>query len=295
LRLLVIGGWGQLGADIAQAGVPRHELTRPPHSELDVTDAQAVERAIAEARPDVVINAAAFHKVELCELDPQRAYAVNAAGALNVARSARRAGARTVFISTDYVFDGERPGGYAEDDVVAPLNVYGLSKAAGEAAVRTADPSALVVRGSGLFGHAGSSGKGGNFVDNMIKRARAGEPLTVVDDQVFAPTSTRDMAERILQFVEREAPPGNYHAANGGSCSWYALARRAVELSGLDTRVTPSRTGDAPVRRPRTSVLLDTKSGPLGLPPSRSWEDALAWYLANRPEPATPGSRAPRR
>lgn len=286
MRLLVFGGWGQLGSDLALAADGRHDLVRPRHAEVDVTDPTAVAAAVEAARPDVVIDAAAFHKVELCETHPEQAFAVNAVAPFHVARAARAAGARTVFISTDYVFDGSTADGYREDDPVGPLNVYGISKVAGEAAVRLADPNALVVRGSGLFGHAGSAGKGGNFVDNMLAKARAGEALSIVDDQRLAPTATRDMAERILLFLEADAPPGIYHAANAGSTSWYGLARRAFELAGVEATVTPRPTGESPVRRPVTSILRDTKSAALGLPPNRSWEDALRWYLDARPTPA---------
>jgi dTDP-4-dehydrorhamnose reductase len=293
MRLVVLGGWGQLGSDIAAAAEGRHEIVRPRHADLDVTDGDALASVLGKVRPDSVINAAAFHKVELCETDPARAYAVNALGALLVARAARAIGARSVYISTDYVFDGEQRQGYAEDEGVGPLNAYGLSKAAGEAAVHQADPDALVVRGSALFGHAGSAGKGGNFVDNMITRARSGQPLAVVDDQVFAPTATRDLAERILQLLEHEAPPGTYHGANAGSCSWFELARFAIQLAGVDAEISPRATADdEPVRRPRYSVLLDTKAVALGLSPARSWQDALAWYLANRPAVVVAGNTA---
>jgi dTDP-4-dehydrorhamnose reductase len=285
MKILVFGGWGQLGSDLAIAAVDGHELVRPHHGEVDVTDAEAVARVVAAERPHAVVNAAAFHKVELCEEDAVRAFTVNAVGALNVARAARNVGARTVYISTDYVFDGKGTGGASEDDTVRPLNVYGVSKAAGEAAVRQADPDAMIVRGSGLFGHAGSAGKGGNFVDNMIARARSGQPLSIVDDQIFAPTATHDMAGRILLLLDRGVPAGNYHAANAGSCSWYELARTAIEIEGISADVSPRPTGETPVRRPAFSVLLDTKSAALGLPPNRSWEEALRWYLANRPTP----------
>lgn len=287
MRLLVFGGWGQLGSDLALVAAGRHELVRPRHADLDITDAAAVRVLTEDVRPDAVIDAAAFHKVELCELDPERSFAVNAVAPLHLARAARDVGARTVFISTDYVFDGTRTEGFREDDPVGPLNVYGLSKAAGEAAVRQADPGALVVRGSGLFGHAGSAGKGGNFVDNMIARARAGEALSIVDDQHLAPTATHDMAERILLLLEANAPPGRYHAANAGSTTWHGLATRAIELAGVSASVLPRPTGESPVRRPASSVLLDTKSATLGLPPNRSWEDALRWYLEARPGPAS--------
>jgi len=293
MRLVVLGGWGQLGTDVAAVAAGRHEVVRPRHEDLDVTDGQALASVLGTVRPDAVINAAAFHKVELCEADPAQAFAVNALGGLLVARAARAVGARNVYISTDYVFDGEQRQGYTEDDRVGPLNAYGVSKAAGELAVRQADPDAIVVRGSGLFGHAGSAGKGGNFVDNMIARARSGQPLSVVDDQVFAPTATRDMADRVLQLLEREAPSGIYHAANSGSCSWFEFARSAIQFAGLDTVISPRATGvDEPVRRPRYSILLDTKASAVGLPPSRSWQDALAWYLANRPEVVVAGHTA---
>jgi dTDP-4-dehydrorhamnose reductase len=286
MKVLVVGGWGQLGSDLAAVAGSAHEVVRPRHGELDVVDGAATQSLIGGARPDAVINAAAFHKVELCEEEPRRAFEVNTLGALNVARAARSAGAQCVFVSTDYVFAGDRPDGCAEDDEVRPLNVYGVSKAAGEAAVREAAPDSLIVRGSGLFGHAGSAGKGGNFVDNMIARAKTGQPLSIVDDQIFSPTSTHDMAERILLLLERRVPPGTYHVANGGSCSWYLLARTALHMAGVQADVSPRATGEGVVRRPRWSTLLDTKTARLGLPASRSWEDALQWYLASRPEPA---------
>ena len=282
MRLLVFGGWGQFGSDLAAAAGGRHELNRPPHAEVDVTDSDRVERVVAADRPDAVIDAAAFHKVELCEEDPSMAFAVNAVGALNVARAARAAGASCAFVSTDYVFDGENPHGYTEDHPVAPLSVYGVSKAAGEGLVRGACPDSLVVRGSGLFGHAGSSGKGGNFVETMLSKAAAGEAISVVDDQIFAPTATRDMAERILLLLERRVPPGIYHAANTGSCSWYQFARAIFELAGVDARLSPRPAGEQAVRRPRSSILLDTRTAVLGLPPSRPWREALAWYLKTR-------------
>ncbi len=292
MRILVFGGWGQLGADLASAAEGRHDLIRPTREQADVTDPEAVAAEVAAAVPHAVIDAAAFHKVELCEEDPTRSFAVNAVGALNVARACRVVGARAVFVSTDYVFDGENPGGYVEDAVVGPLSVYGVSKVAGELATRNACPDSLVVRGSGLFGHAGSSGKGGNFVETMLAKASAGEAISVVDDQTFAPTSTRDMAERIFLLLERRVPPGTYHVANVGSCSWFQFARRTFELAGLSPDLTPRPAGEQAVRRPRSSILLDTRSDLLGLPRNRTWEDALAWYLEHRPARAAAGRGA---
>jgi dTDP-4-dehydrorhamnose reductase len=282
MKLVVLGGWGQLGADLALAAEGRHELIRPRRSEADVTDGDSLAAAVLAHRPDAVLDLAAFHKVELCEQDPQTTFRVNAVGAIHAAWAARSAGARFVFVSSDYVFDGERPGGYGEDDPTGPLNVYGVSKVAGERGAMVACPDALVVRGSGLFGHAGSSGKGGNFVETMLAKAAAGESISVVDDQVFAPTSTRDMAERMLLLLERRVPPGIYHTANAGSCSWHGFARAIFDLAGIEADLSPRPAGEQPVRRPRFSVLLDTKSVRLGLPASRPWEEALAWYLQTR-------------
>lgn len=283
MRLVMLGGWGQLGSDLVSVAEGRHDLIRPPHAEVDVTDESQVGAAVRRARPDVVIDAAAFHKVELCEEDPGRSFAVNAVGGWNAARAAASAGARSVYVSTDYVFDGLKPEGYDEESTPAPINVYGVSKAAGERLVRNACPDSLIVRGSGLFGHAGSSGKGGNFVETMLAKAGAGEAISVVDDQVFSPTSTRDMAERILLLLERGVPSGIYHAANRGACSWYQLAEEIFRAAGLDPDLSPRPAGDQAVRRPSSSVLLDTRSAALGLPSSRSWQEAVRWYIEARP------------
>ncbi len=284
MRILLVGGSGQLGTDLRAVAVGRHEVAAPQHAEADVTDPVSLERAVKEHEPHAVIDAAAFHKVELCEADPTTSFAVNAVGAGNVAKAARAGGARCVFVSSDYVFDGEKPDGYAEDDPPRPVNVYGASKVAGELVVAQACPDAVVVRGSGLFGHAGSSGKGGNFVETMLAKAASGESISVVDDQVFAPSSTRDMAERILLLLERQVPPGTYHVANDGSCSWYRFARTIFELEAIDADLSPRPAGEQAVRRPRWSILLDTKSERLGLPRARAWQDALAWYLERRRE-----------
>jgi dTDP-4-dehydrorhamnose reductase len=216
---------------------------------------------------------------------------VNAVGAWNVGRAAAGVGARHVFISTDYVFEGDAEIGYGEDDLPAPVNLYGLSKAAGERAVRLACADTLVVRGAGLFGHAGSSGKGGNFVETMLAKADVGEAISVVDDQVVSPTATHDLAERILLLLEHGALPGLYHAVNAGSCSWFGFAAAIFRLAGVSPALEPRTTTEADVPRPRRSVLLDTKTGALGLPPMRPWEDSLGWYLDQRPEaPASSGN-----
>ncbi len=240
--------------------------------------------AVEDARPSIVLNAAAFHKVERCETEPALALATNESGARNVARAAATGDARCIFVSTDYVFDGTSGLPYAEDDPVSPISMYGRSKVAGERAVLESASDALVIRTSGLFGHAGSSGKGGNFVETIIAKAENDETISVVDDQVFSPTSTRDLAERILLLAEGHVPAGIYHATNDGQCSWYELARMTLDQAGLPADLSPTRTDpNGPVRRPPFSVLLDSKGMALGLPRPRHWKEALAWYLAERP------------
>ncbi len=282
MRIFLLGGWGQLGVDFAEVAGRRHDIIRPRHSELDIADARAVQRAVSTACPDVVIDAAAFHDIAQCESEPALAFDVNAVGALHVARAGDRVGARVVYISTDYVFDGKQTEGYREADPTRPLNVYGITKAAGEAVVRALSTDSLVVRTSGLFGHSGSAHKGPNFVDRMLAMGSRGEALSIVDDQVFSPTAAYDLAKRLLLLLEHRVPPGTYHAANTGACSWYELARRAFRFVGMEANITPRMAVDTLVRRPKFSVLLDTKSRGLGLPPMRPWDEALQWYIAQR-------------
>lgn len=286
MRLLAFGGWGQLGTDLhARAEERSHQMTRPRHADADVTDEASIRRAVEEAGPDAVFDLAAFHRVEACEEQPGLALQVNAVGAWNVARAAAAAGARCCYVSSDYVFSGQSEGGYREEDPTGPVNVYGASKAAGEWLTRMACPDSIVARGSGLFGHAGSSGKGGNFVETMLAGAASGRPMSVVDDLVFSPTSTWDMAGRMLDLLERGAPPGTYHLANAGSCSWFEFAAAIFELAGVDADLSPTSSPRDGVRRPRCSVLIDGRTVKVGLPPNRSWRDALAWYLKGRTDP----------
>jgi dTDP-4-dehydrorhamnose reductase len=283
VRVLVFGGWGQLGSDLVAVAHGRHEVIRPRHDAVDVERMNDVTAILEEVRPAAVVNAAAFHKLELCESDPVRSYSTNERGAKNVARAAAALGARCVYISTDYVFDGEKGAPYTEDDPVSPVSVYGRSKAAGERAVLGSGPAAAVVRTSALFGHAGSSGKGGNFVETMLAKGIGAESISVVDDQISSPTATRDLAARLLLLLEEDVPGGVYHVTNAGYCSWYELAREALRLARIDADLTPVKTNpNAEVRRPPFSAMLDTRGTALGFAPLRDWQDALAWYVAER-------------
>jgi dTDP-4-dehydrorhamnose reductase len=278
--ILLIGANGQLGTDLA-ALLEGPGLITLTHRDLDVTDPIAVARTIAEVAPATVLNTAAFHRVDDIEADPRLAFLVNAVAVHHLARACARHGARLVHFSTDYVFGGIGPGPYREDAVPAPLSAYGVSKLAGERLVRQASPRHLVIRSAGLYGVAGSSGKGGNFVETMLRLAREGKPIRVVADQVLTPTYTADLADAVVRLLAVEPPGGIYHLTNGGACSWFEFARRIFALSGLhpDLAPTTSEAFGAAAQRPPHSVLVDTRLAALGLAPLRPWPDALRAYL----------------
>jgi dTDP-4-dehydrorhamnose reductase len=279
VRFLVVGATGQLG----QALVPRlgdDVVWSGGSTELDIRDADAVARVVHGARPDVVINAAAYNNVDRAETDVLEAFAVNAAGPLHLARAASAVEALIVHISTDYVFDGRQPEPYTEDDCPRPLGVYGASKLAGESLVIASGCPSLVVRTSGMFGAGGSKAKGGCFVDRILERARAGEGLRVVSDQVFSPTYAPDLAVAVIALIGHGAR-GLFHVTNAGSCSWHGLAAATLELSGLDKPVEEIRARNliAPARRPPHSILSKARYDELGLPVLRAWSAALEEYL----------------
>jgi dTDP-4-dehydrorhamnose reductase len=279
LRALVTGAGGQLGrALVARLGAGAARSLR--REELDVADAAAVASAVRAARPDVVINAAAYNRVDHAETEPATALAVNATGVLHLARAAGEAGALFVHVSTDYVFDGALSRPYIEEDAPRPLSVYGISKRAGEMMVEAVGAPALLVRTSGVFGPGGSRAKGGSFVDRILDRARAGGPLRVVDDQVFAPTYAPDLAQALVALVEGGAR-GLVHVASEGSCTWHELAVATLDLARLEVPVERIRTADlgAPARRPPYSVLSTARYRGLGHAPLRPWRGALAEML----------------
>jgi dTDP-4-dehydrorhamnose reductase len=276
VRAFVTGAGGQLGrALVAQLGAAlAGAATR---EELDVRDATAVREAVLAARPDVVFNAAADNRVDAAESDPEAALAVNARGAENVARAAAKAGALAVHVSTDYVFDGRKTSPYEVDDPPHPLGAYGRSKREGETLVLGLGAPALVVRTSGVFVARGSKAKGGSFVDRILSRARRGEPLRVVADQVFSPTYAPDLAEGLVALVERQAAPGLYHLSNAGACSWHEMAEAALREAGIDAPVAPITTAElgAAAPRPAYSVLSNARAVAAGVAPLRPWREAL--------------------
>ena len=280
MRVAVIGSTGQFGQDLMW--VFGEEAVEFAHRDLDVTDETGVVSTIQSARPDWVLNTAAFHRVDDCELDPATSFAVNATGALNVARAAAEIGSGVVFYSSDYVFGGEerqRDQAYEEGDRPDPLSVYGTTKVAGEQLVAQANERHLVVRSAGLYGTA-TSRKGWTFPELMINKARSDGAVRVVTDQVLSPTFTADLAQKTKELIEHDAS-GLFHLTNAGECSWFEFARGAFDIAGVEAEMEPigSEQLKQRARRPPYSALDSARLAAVGVSPMRPWEEALEDYL----------------
>ncbi|HVZ47940.1 MAG TPA: dTDP-4-dehydrorhamnose reductase [Gemmatimonadaceae bacterium] len=279
----VIGGNGQLGSDlIAAFGRRGYDARALTHAELRVENERSVADAIAAMTPAVVVNTAAFHVPAQCEAEPERAFAVNAVGARNVARAAEAAGAACVYVSTDYVFDGAKRAPYVEQDARNPLNVYGASKAVGEDLAMASAPGAIVARVSGLYGTVPCRAKGTNFVMSMLRAARERPEVRVVTDEILTPTPSAVAADAIAELVEVRAA-GTFHLTCEGECSWYEFARAIFDEAGLTTPLLPITSRDLPpaVARPAYSVLDNAAWRALGRPALPHWRAALGAFLGD--------------
>jgi dTDP-4-dehydrorhamnose reductase len=283
MKVLLIGANGQLGSDLVKVLQAAGDTVVPvTHAQLDVCSEERVAEVMAQAKPEVVISTAAYHRVEDCETNAAQAFQVNGIGAMNLARACNRFGAVLANFSTDYVFDGKKNGAYKETDPPSPLSVYGTSKVLGEHLVAAYADRYFVIRTCGLYGVAGSSGKGGNFVETMLKKATAGDVIRVVDDQVLTPTYTTDLAKATRQLI-LTGKNGLYHISSEGQCSWYEFTRYIFECAGLDAKLSPVNSSEfaSPVKRPANSVLSKAKLCALGIS-IPSWKDALPRYLEER-------------
>jgi len=274
VKALITGGGGQLASDLTTLlGASARAYS---HAELDITDEAGLDRAFAETQPEIVFNCAAFHNVDVCEREPDAAWAVN----VRAVRELARRGARIVHLSTNYVFDGRREEPYAEQDLPAPRSIYALTKLGGEYAALAYGEDALVVRSAGLYGLHGSASKGGNFVQRMITRAREQGALGVVADQLLQPTFTADLARAILDAVEAGAS-GVLHLTAAGACSWHEFTTAIMQEAGIDVPIEATATVIPPggVDRPLNGVLARSRADSLGLAPLRPWREALAEYM----------------
>ena len=244
--------------------------------EIDITMPDSCRGAIDGFRPDVVINAAAFTRVDDCETRHDLAMSVNGDGAGNLAAASAAAGALFVHYGTDYIFDGGKTEGYKEDDAPGPSGVYGKSKLLGETLVRRNSPEHMIIRISWLFG-----ANGANFIRTIVDAARKGNPLRVVNDQRGSPTYAKDVAAQTLKMIESGCR-GTYHVTNGGDCTWYDLAVQVVAWAKIpDISITPVASSEykRPAPRPAYSILTDTRLTREGLSRLRSWQDAAREYV----------------
>jgi dTDP-4-dehydrorhamnose reductase len=280
-RVVVIGANGQLGSDLVEHwGARGDSVVALTHAEIRIEDLDSVRSVLTDAKPDVILNTAAFHNVPKCEEDPGRAYMVNGAGALNVARIAADLGATNVYVSTDYVFDGSKRSPYVETDAPNPLNVYASTKLLGEYYTVNYSPRSYVLRVSGIYGKVPSRAKGGNFITTMLRAAKEKPEVKVVTDEVLTPTPTKAIAYAARQILET-GEYGCYHVTCEGECSWFEFASSIFATMKLRTPLLPASVQDFPssVRRPFYSVLENSKMKRQRIPDMPHWKEALADFL----------------
>lgn len=284
MRILLIGATGQLGSDLIANNLSHH-IIAPRRTELDLTCSEAIAAAVRDSHADWVINTAAFHNVPLCEEQPEQAFRVNCIAVRDLARTCVAHNARLMTFSTDYVFSGSQRTPYREADCPAPLQIYGITRLAGEAAALAVAPEhTIVVRTCGLYGRSGAASKGGNFVDKRIMDGRRGTPFDMSCDQTVCPTSTHDLSRAIYRLIAIPTlRPGIYHLVNEGECTWYEFTKAIFETLDIKTQVHPSdrggRTGT--MRRPQYSVLANTRARALGVTLPQ-WQSALRHYLQSK-------------
>jgi dTDP-4-dehydrorhamnose reductase len=287
MNIVLLGAGGQLAHDLLA------ELTRRGHTvvgwtraEADLTNAAELKDKLTSARPDAVVNAAAYNLVDQAEKEPETAFAANAFGPRALAAICAELDCRLMHFSTDYVFGLEtRAAPWTETDAPGPVSVYGASKLAGEYFVRSGCPKHFVARTCGLYGVKGSRGKGGNFVETMLRLGQSGKPVRVVNDQICTPSFTADVAATAAALLDTDRF-GLYHVANAGQTTWYEFAREVFRQASLSVDCQPIASAEfgAPAKRPPFSALALDKLVGAGVPTLRPWQMALADYLRRRPQ-----------
>lgn len=281
----MIGANGQLGTDIRKVFEGRFDIIPLTRADMDITDIDSTKKVLAEIKPDMVINTAAYHKVDEVEENPEKAFLVNSAAEKNLAELSQEEKWTLVFLSTDYAFglDENRKKPYVETDAPGPVNVYGASKVAGELVTRYITDKHFVVRVCGLFGVAGSSGKGGNFVELMIRLGKEKGEVSVVNDQILTPTYTRNIAENMLELLKTDNY-GLYHMTSEGSCSWWQFADEIFKQLEMKVKNNPvdSNFFKTRAKRPGYSVLENHNLKKLNLNRMRDWKENLKLYLREK-------------
>jgi dTDP-4-dehydrorhamnose reductase len=275
MKVLITGGGGQLGRALFETIKASHEVVRLPKEKMDITNEDNVEAVLENNCPEYVFHSAAYTAVDQCETEQAKAFQVNSLGALTIAKACKKIGSKMIYISSDYVFDGMKTTPYKETDIPNPKSIYGLSKWLGEELVLQTLAESYVVRTSWLYGHGGK-----NFVNTMLKFATSKKEVKVVSDQVGSPTYINDLADVLVQLIQK--PYGIYHVSNNGQCSWYQFAKTIYEYVGTDSNlVQPITTREygAPAPRPAFSLLNLNKLELNDISKPRPWNNALKVYL----------------
>lgn len=276
-RILILGAQGMLGHDLAKV-FTEYEPFLWDKEELDITDEAMVFEKINSLKPTIIINAAAYTNVDGAEIEPELAFAINSQSIAYLTKVCKFIGAKLVHISTEYVFSGDNPSGYNEDDKTGPINIYGKSKVEGENILFSSGVEYYLVRTSWLYGKALQKGKprGKNFIDTILEKVELGEEIKVVNDQLGHPTYTFDLSQGIKTLLWENYPTGIYHLVNEGVTSWFDLAKYALQLRALDAKIKPCLSSDfaSVAKRPKYSILNNNK-----FPKLRSWQLAIDEYL----------------
>ncbi len=281
-KIAIIGADGQLGSDLVKS-LKAHKIFPLYYPDFDITKPDPARKALSRLKAEVVINTAAYHRVDEAEDNPQEAFRVNSIAVRDIAIICRDLDSVLVHFSTDYVFDGGKKDPYTEEDLPNPLNVYAISKLAGECFVQNILDKYFLIRTCGLYGEAGCWGKGSNFVDTLIALEKEGKPLRVVNDQRITPTATAELAERVKELIGTDRY-GLYHLSNEGDCTWYEFAQAIFSLMDKRPDIIPvdSRDYGAKAERPSYSVLDNKRAREIGLTEFSHWKDALKGYLIRK-------------
>ena len=285
MKILLLGANGQLGTDIQQVFTDRisdsFEFKAFTRNDLNVENIESIPKVLGKTQFDVLINCTSYHKTDEVEDNAGKAVTINAHAVQKMAEVCQEKRARLFHISTDYVFSGDKQTPYIETDCPAPLNVYGLTKFYGETLAQLECKLTYILRVASLFGVAGASGKGGNFVETMIRIGKEKGEIRVVNDIKMSPTSTYSAAKMLLNLIQSDSEPGIYHAVNSGEATWYEFAEKIIDITGVDANVTPVRSEEYQTRalRPKYSVLDNTKLTDVIKREIPSWESALYDYL----------------
>ena len=282
MKIAIIGSNGQLGSDLVKVFAEQgHEVHSINHAHVSVEDLNGLKNALKPLNLDFVLNTAAMHHVEKCEKEPIKSYEVNSLGAANLASVCESLGTKLVHYSTDYVFDGHKQAPYLESDLANPLNVYGITKLAGENFVKSRMEKYYILRVSGLYGHATCRAKGINFVELMLKLGCERDEVRVVNNETLTPTSTLAIAKQTENLLVKGGAYGLYHLSAHGSCSWNRFAKEIFNLRNIRANLAVARPDEFPMKtpRPKFTVMENIRMIDQGLDIMPTWQECLKTYL----------------